>query len=104
MSALEPELHNPSVIQEQPTAECLEMSNANEEMTTKRSALPVMEISIENDLEASQRLQFELSSPNIMPMKFWRQRMEGSPTLKDYSSLVAAEGLDSTLLNPMAEA
>ena len=39
-----------------------------------------------------------------MPMKFWRQRMEGSPTLKDYSSLVAAEGLDSTLLNPVAEA
>ena len=38
-----------------------------------------------------------------MQKKFYR-RVEDSPTLKDYSSLVAAEGLDSTLLNPLAEA
>lgn len=72
----------------------------NDALTTKRSALPVMEISIENEVEASQRQKLDQSSPNGLGMKFWRQRFEGSPTIKDYSSLVAAEGLDSTLLNP----
>jgi hypothetical protein len=103
MSTQEHEFHEPSVIQEQPTAECMEISLAYEPQTTKRSALPVMEISIENEVEASQRQKLDQSSPNGPGMKFWRHRFEGSPTMKDYSSLVAAEGLDSTLLNPVEE-
>lgn len=87
------------MIEEQPTAECLEMSN--DPIMTRRTELPVMEISIENEMEASQKTKIEMS-PNIREMKCWTIALgqNDSPTLKSFSSL-AAPGLNSTLLTPV---
>jgi hypothetical protein len=64
-----------------------------------------MEISIENEIEASQRQKLDHSSPNMRSMKFWQhnQVINSSPNSKDYSSLVAAEVLNSTLLTPVED-
>lgn len=77
------------------------MSGVNE-METRRTELPVMEISIENEVEVSSRPKLDQSSPNMKPLKFWQQQYlaNESPMIKEYSSLVCEE-LDSTLMNPI---
>lgn len=91
----EHEFAEPSVIEEQPTAECLEVSNANEAIMTRRTELPVMEISIENEVEVTAKMKNE-SSPNIKVFKSWPDRHESPMSL-------APAGINSTLLTPVQE-